>query len=100
VLLHCPFIADLYCTNCNVIHCTVPFCTVLQSVALLATAALVLLVFSLRYVVKGVTTNMPHVRSCMANPAFRSGQYDTSFIPTYYGGPRETHAGLLLVTNA
>lgn len=40
-----------------------------------------------RFVVKGVTTNMPHIRSSIANPAFRSGNYDTSFIPTYYGGP-------------
>lgn len=44
-----------------------------------------------RFVVKGVTTNMPHLRSCIANPAFRAGTYDTSFIPTYYGGPRELH---------
>lgn len=42
-----------------------------------------------RYVVKGVTTNMPHLRSCIAHPAFRSGQYDTSFIPTYYSGTSE-----------
>lgn len=40
-----------------------------------------------RFVVKGVTSNMPHLRSCIAHPAFRSGQYDTSFIPTYYSGP-------------
>ncbi|KAF8068440.1 Pcca [Scenedesmus sp. PABB004] len=39
-----------------------------------------------RFVVRGVVTNMPHVRSCLAHPAFQSGGYDTSFIPTYYGG--------------
>lgn len=43
--------------------------------------------------VKGVVTNMPHVRSCIANPAFKSGVYDTAFIPTYYGGTREWAAG-------
>jgi acetyl/propionyl-CoA carboxylase alpha subunit len=37
--------------------------------------------------VRGVTTNMPHVRSCIANPDFKRGRYDTSFIPKYYGGP-------------
>jgi acetyl/propionyl-CoA carboxylase alpha subunit len=40
-----------------------------------------------RFVVRGVTTNMPHVRSCIANADFKRGQYDTSFIPKYYGGP-------------
>ncbi|WIA30550.1 hypothetical protein OEZ86_000633 [Tetradesmus obliquus] len=40
-----------------------------------------------RFVVRGVTTNMPHVRSCIANPDFKAGRYDTSFIPKYYGGP-------------
>lgn len=43
-----------------------------------------------RFVVKGVVTNMPHMRSCIANPAFQKGDYDTSFIPTYYGGPSES----------
>jgi hypothetical protein len=42
-----------------------------------------------RFVVRGVTINMPHVRSCIANADFKQGSYDTSFIPKYYGGPGE-----------
>lgn len=47
---------------------------------------------------RGVTTNMPHVRSCIANPDFKAGHYDTSFIPKYYGGPggRSLHLQLRL----
>jgi hypothetical protein len=33
---------------------------------------------------------MPLLRSCLANAAFRSGSYDTSFLPQHYGGPRES----------
>eukprot|EP00775_Hariotina_reticulata_P007145 gene7145-7360_t len=42
-----------------------------------------------RFVVKGVVTNMPHLRSVLANSAFQAGEYNTSFIPAYYGGPSE-----------
>jgi hypothetical protein len=50
-----------------------------------------------RFVVRGVTTNMPHVRSCIANSDFKQGQYDTSFIPKYYAGPGAAAAYIISV---
>ena len=36
------------------------------------------------YVIRGVTHNIGFGRSILKNKAFRSGEYSTAFIPTYY----------------
>lgn len=36
------------------------------------------------YVIRGVTHNIGFGRSILTNKAFRSGNYSTAFIPTYY----------------
>ena len=36
------------------------------------------------YVISGVTHNIGFGRSILKNPSFRSGDYSTAFIPTFY----------------
>lgn len=49
------------------------------------TAAMDLLNVALdQYVINGVANNLGFGKSILENKAFREGNYDTSFIPTYY----------------